>query len=106
MRRFFVDINHPADYDRTLYTMDDDGNTYYDRDFLADEIEYILCISKISFFQRVQTDVNNMFSYTTNALSVANADKPYANLQNTLTDLEDDRRILFNKMVRYTMSET
>ena len=75
----------------------------YDRDFLIDEIEYIICLCKIEFFKRVQTDVNNAFGYTTDALSVTNADKPYANLKNTLDDLEHERRILFNKMVRYTL---
>lgn len=103
VRRFFVDINSPTEYDITLYTTDDDGNMLYDRDFLIDEIEYILCLCKIEFFKRVQTDVNNSFGYTTDALSVTNADKPYANLKNTLDDLEHERRILFNKMVRYTL---
>lgn len=103
VRRFFVDINSPTEYDITLYITDDDGNMLYDRDFLIDEIEYILCLCKIEFFKRVQTDVNNSFGYTTDALSVTNADKPYANLKNTLDDLEHERRILFNKMVRYTL---
>lgn len=103
VRRFFVDINSPTEYDMTLYITDDDGNMLYDRDFLIDEIEYIICLCKIEFFKRVQTDVNNSFGYTTDALSVTNADKPYANLKNTLDDLEHERRILFNKMVRYTL---
>ena len=103
VRRFFVDINSPTEYDITLYITDDDGNMLYDRDFLIDEIEYIICLCKIEFFKRVQTDVNNAFGYTTDALSVTNADKPYANLKNTLDDLEHERRILFNKMVRYTL---
>ena len=103
VRRFFVDINSPTEYDITLYITADDGNMLYDRDFLIDEIEYILCLCKIEFFKRVQTDVNNSFGYTTDALSVTNADKPYANLKNTLDDLEHERRILFNKMVRYTL---
>lgn len=105
VRRFFVDINHVSEFDAGLYTTDDDGTTYYDREFLIDEEEYILCLCKIEFFKRVQTDVNNTFGYTTNALSVTNADKPYANLKNTLDDLEHERRILFNKMVRYTLGE-
>ena len=105
IRKFFVDINHPADYDRTLYIIDDE-ELFYDREFAVDEIEYILCLCKISFFKMVQTDVNNMFGYTTNALTVTNADKPYANLQNTLNDLEHERRVIFNKMVRYTFGES
>lgn len=102
VRRFFVDINHVSEYDKALYITEDDVY-YYNRDFLIDEEEYILCLCRLEFFKRVQTDVNNAFGYTTDALSVTNADKPYANLKNTIEDLEHERRILFNKMVRYTL---
>lgn len=102
VRTFFRDINHPAEYSSELFIYDDDGNLKYDRTFLADEEEYILILCKIEFFSRVQTDVNNAFGYSTNALSLTNADKPYANLKNTLDDLQHERRVCFNKMVRYT----
>ena len=103
LRKFFVDINHPTEYDPNLYIKDDDENVYYDREFFADEEEYILILCRIEFFKRVQTDVNNTFGYSTDALTVTNADKPYANLKNTLDDLQHERRIYFNKMVRYTL---
>ena len=103
VRKFFVDINHPTEYDETRWTVDNEGDTCYDREFLLDEQEYIKLLCMIGFFQRVQTDVNNSFGYTTNALSVTNADKPYANLKDTLSGLEHERRIVFNKMVRYTL---
>jgi hypothetical protein len=50
-------------------------------------------------------DVNNSFGYSTNALTVTNADKPYANLKDTLEDIQHERRIAFNKMIRYTLGE-
>lgn len=103
LRQFFVDINHPTEFDSTLFITGDDGTVYYDGDFIADEIFYLTILCKIEFFQRVQTDVNNRFSYSTNAMKVSNADKPYANLKDTLGDLQHDRRIYFNKMVRYTL---
>lgn len=104
VRRFFVDINRPGEYSANRF-IEEDGFFYYDREFMVDEIEYLLCLCKIEFFQRVQTDVNDAFSYSTDALVVTNADKPYANLKNTINDLFRDRRILFNKMVRYTLGE-
>lgn len=103
VRKFFVDINHPEEYDKTLYITDDVGEVFYDRDFMIDEEEYILSLCKLEFFKRVQTDVNNLYGYSTDALSVTNADKPYANLQNTVAELEHERRINFNKLVRYTL---
>lgn len=105
VKKFFVDINHPEDYDISLWTNDGE-NTYYDREFMLDEEEYIKILCQIEFFKRVQTDVNNAFGYTTNALTITNADKPYANLQQTLNDLQQERRIVFNKMVRYTLGES
>ena len=106
LRRFFVDINRTSEFDMTLYTTDDNDNVCYDREFEIDEEEYIYILCQIMFFKKVQTDVNNTFGYTTDALSVTNADKPYANLKSTLDDLEHERRIVFNKMVRYTLGTT
>lgn len=108
VRDFFVDINRASDFSKDKYiVIESDGSEeiFYDRDFLADEEVYILILCKIEFFQRVQTDVNNAFGYTTNALTVTNADKPYKNLAETLNGLYNERRIKFNKMVRYTLGE-
>lgn len=106
IKKFFVDINRPEEYDITLWTTDDDENTCYNRDFLLDEEEYIKLLCQIEFFKKVQTDVNNSFGYSTDALTVTNADKPYANLKNTLDELQHERRIVFNKMIRYTLGES
>ena len=48
-------------------------------DFLIDEEAYILICAQIEFFRKVQSDVNNIVGYTTDALTVTNADKPYTN---------------------------
>ena len=103
LRKFFVDINRVSEYDITLYTTDDSDNLCYNRDFEVDEEEYIFILCQIMFFKRVQTDVNNTFGYSTDAIIITNADKPYANLKDTLDDLQHERRINFNKMVRYTL---
>lgn len=105
IKKFFVDINHPTDYNPSLWTTNDKNETCYDRDFLLDEEEYIKILCRMEFFQRVQMDVNNSFGYSTNALTVTNADKPYANLKDTLEDIQHERRIAFNKMIRYTLGE-
>ena len=108
VRDFFVDINRASEFSKDKYItemIDEKEVIFYDRDFLADEEVYILILCKIEFFQRVQTDVNNAFGYTTNALTVTNADKPYKNLAETLNGLYNERRIKFNKMVSYTLGE-
>ena len=106
VKKFFVDINRPEEYDITLWTTDENENTCYNRTFLLDEEEYIKLLCKIEFFKRVQQDVNNNVGYSTDALTVTNVDKPYANLKDTIDDLQHERRIVFNKMVRYTLGES
>lgn len=106
VKKFFVDINRPEEYDITLWTTDENEKTCYNRTFLLDEEEYIKLLCKIEFFKRVQQDVNNRVGYSTDALTVTNADKPYANLKDTIDDLQHERRIVFNKMVRYTLGES
>lgn len=105
VKKFFVDINHPTEYDINNWTVNDNDDTCYNRDFLLDEEEYIRILCMIEFFKKVQTDSNVGVSYSTNALKVTNADKPYANLKDTISELQHERRIVFNKMVRYTLGE-
>lgn len=113
IRKLFVDTNRPEAYDESLIieTVNEpetEGdpvtkNIIYNMDLNIIEQEYILLVSKIAFFKRVQTDVNDKFSYSTDALKVTNADKPYANLKDTLSGLENDRRIIYYKMTDYTL---
>lgn len=52
----------------------------------ADEFEYVLTTAEIGFYRKVQSDVNRIIGYSTDAMTVTNADKPYANLSQTLTE--------------------
>ncbi len=77
-------------------------NVMFSETLPIDEEKYVLLVAQIAFFKKVQSDVNNIVSYTTDALSVANADKPYAHLQDTISNLENERRIVFYKMTNYS----
>ena len=106
IERLFVDTGRAELYNEELYiTINTETDSYfaYDMDFLLDEKLYIKLCSQINFFKKVQSDVNNTFGYSTDALSVTNADKPYANLKDTLGNLDNERRIIYYKMVRYTL---
>ena len=78
------------------------SETFFNADLPIDEEKYVLLTAEIAFFKKVQSDVNNIVGYTTDALSITNADKPYAHLQDTIRDLESERRIVFFKMTSYT----
>ena len=106
IERLFVDTGRSTEYDEGLYvsvTTPEGDYLGYDYDFPLDEKRYIQICSQINFFSKVQSDVNNTFGYSTDALTVTNADKPYANLKDTISNLDNERRIIYYKMVRYTL---
>lgn len=104
LRKLLIDTGRAQTYDSALLTYDSEtGETHYDIDLDIDEEEYILLVAQQQFYRRVANDVNNIVGYTTDALTVTNADKPYANIKDTLSNLENERRILYFKMCRYAM---
>ena len=106
IERLFVDTGRSGQYDEELYmtVVTPEGEYYgYNADFPLDERRYIQICSQMNFFSKVQSDVNNTCGYSTDALTVTNEDKPYANLKNTLEELDNERRIIYYKMVRYTL---
>ena len=69
----------------------------------ADEYEYVLTTAEIGFYRRVQSDVNRIVGYSTDAMTITNADKPYANISQTITELLNRQRILYYKMTRFVL---
>ena len=52
-------------------------------------------------YRKVQSSVNELTSYTTDAMAVSHGDKPFANLQTTISDAERRREQIWFKMIRY-----
>lgn len=104
IRRLYIDTARAPDYNTSLFSYDARlKQNVLNVDLPIDEYEYAMICAKINFFKRVASDVNNIVGYTTDALTVTNADKPYANLKDTIANLENERRITYYKMVRYIM---
>lgn len=106
IRQLYVDTGRASVYHSGLFAVNDDNAVVFSETLAADEIEYVLICAQIHFFKRVATDVNNLVGYVSDALTVTNADKPYANLKDTMDRLENERRIKYYKMHRFTMSVT
>lgn len=100
-KRMLIDTGRAAEFDDNKIHKED--TVYVDFDLKIDEQAYMLICAQLDFFKKVQTDVNNIVGYTTDALTVTNADKPYAHLQDTINHLEQERRITYYKMVRYCL---
>ena len=109
-KTLYIDTGRAQEFSKDMFvseqTEDSYGNVtpvqYFIYDLPIDEEKYVLLCAQIAFFKKAQSDVNNIVSYTTDALSITNADKPYAHLQDTIANLENERRIVFYKMTNYS----
>lgn len=89
------------------YTFDTDTGlaSEFDYDLMLDEELYVLCYAQMEVFKKVRTQYTELLGYTTNALSVTNADKPYAYVSGTINELANQLRVYYYKMVRYSHLE-
>ena len=108
IKRFYVDVNHPGEYDRTLFTTDEENQVYYDYNFDIVQEEYIYILCKLNFYRKVYNDVagDAAMSYTTDALSVTGAKEGYKSIQQEIDDLELDRIRVFHKMMARDTNES
>lgn len=91
---------------RHLYVMTGRYTQYDDKTDIpisADEYEFVLTTAEIGFYRRVQSDVNRIVGYSTDAMTITNADKPYANISQTISELLNRQRILYYKMTRFVL---
>ena len=91
---------------RHLYVMTGRYTQYDDSSEIAlsaDEYEYVLTTAEIGFYRRVQSDVNRIVGYSTDAMTITNADKPYSNINQTVNELLNRQRILYYKMTRFVL---
>lgn len=108
IKKFFVDVNHPGEYDRTLYTTDEHNNPMYDYDFDVVQEEYIFILCQLYFMRILYGDVSGdkAISYTTDALSVTGAKEGYKSIQQSIDELEQERVRVFHKMMARDTNET
>lgn len=102
IERLYIDTGRAVEYDEAMILTEGEETTFK-VSLPVDEKAYALLCAQINFFRKVQSDVNNIVGYTTDALTVTNADKPYTHLKDTIGCLEQERRITFYKMSRYLL---
>lgn len=102
LQSMFIQTGRGMQYEDSWLVYDENGILESStQDLRLDELRYAYLSAKIEFFKKVQTDVNNIVGYTTDALTVTNADKPYQNLGQTIDGLEQELRKVYYTMIRY-----
>lgn len=90
-----------ASFSEEMFTRSGDLYSEFSGTLPLDEQQYVLVSAEIFFYSKVQTTVDALTSYSTDALSITHGDKPFANLQQKITDLKNDQRQIWYKMTRY-----
>lgn len=95
IKSLYVDLNKSAVY-RTEF--DETSLSFIDKELLISEEEYILLKAHLAFYKMVQADVNTIVGYSTDSITITNADKPYANLNAEMERIEKRLVELFFKV--------
>ena len=109
-------LNNIIEAIKDLFVVTGRAQEYYDYEYVyeagvpseftytlqLDEEMYVLCKAQVGIFGKVRAQYNDLLGYTTNALTVTNADKPYTYITGTIEELEADMRRYYYKMVRFS----
>ena len=74
---------------------------YFEDDLEIDEIEWILLEGEIAFYNLALSNVDDLQSYTTDAMAVTHGDKPYKNIKSTIDDRKEKQAVVWTRMVRF-----
>ena len=94
IKQLYVDLGITEEFEVDF----DYKNLSFNRNLTITEEEYILVCASIYFYQVVQQDVNTIVGYSTDSLTITNADKPYANISNEINKLITRQTELFWKL--------
>lgn len=101
IRYLYVMTGRALTFDENWFIKEEDMYVSFEQDLPLDEKEYVQVTAEIDLYREAQTDVNELTSYTTDAMAVAHGDKPFANLETTIMDAESRREKIWYKMIRY-----
>ena len=74
---------------------------YFADDLELDEQEWVLLEGEIAFYNLALSNVDDLQSYTTDAMAVTHGDKPYKNIKATVEDRQMKQAVVWTRMVRF-----
>lgn len=88
-------------FDPDMIGEDDDNLPTFTGTLSLTEQMIVVWAAQISLYERVRADKNSIVGYTTDALTVTNADKPYRYLSETIEELRRNIRAAYYKLISY-----
>ena len=101
IRWLYTMTGRSCEFSESMFVFDDGLYKCFTSDLQLDEREYVLLTAMIDFLRKAQTGVDDLTSYSTDAMSITHGDKPFANIQNMLVDLQTERNRVWHKMDRF-----
>lgn len=74
---------------------------FFEDDLELDEQEWVLLEGEIAFYNMALSNVDDLQSYTTDAMAVTHGDKPYKNIKATVEDRQMKQAVVWTRMVRF-----
>ena len=88
-------------FDPATIGEDDDQLPTFTGTLSLTEQMIVVWAAQIGLYERVRADKNSIVGYTTDALTVTNADKPYRYLSETIEELRRNIRAAYYKLTTY-----
>lgn len=97
----FIDTLPIDDEEEAINSDEDIDGMWFTEDLALDEQEWVLLEGEISFYNMALSNVDDLTSYTTDAMAVTHGDKPYKNIKATVEDRQAKQAVVWTRMVRF-----
>ncbi len=101
IRHLYVMTGRALTFSEDMFERENGRYISFSVDLPLDEREYVILCAELGFYKKVQSSVDDLTSYTTDAMAVSHGDKPFANLQQKIDGVENRLNQVWYKMIRY-----
>ena len=101
IRKLYVISGRTFMFSEDLFIEGEQNDIVFQNDMEIDEVEWVLLESQIEFYKTCQSNVDDLTSYTTDAMAVTHGDKPFKNIGETIDRLKAEQNVIWTRMVRF-----
>ena len=101
IRKLYVISGRTFMFSEDLFVEGEQNDIVFQNDMEIDEVEWVLLESQIEFYKTCQSNVDDLTSYTTDAMAVTHGDKPFKNIGETIDRLKAEQNVIWTRMGRF-----